>query len=350
MTRTALLPSTLPPGPAAATPMAFVQAICAGYARYGQDPAAALRQARIAPQQLADPAARITSAQFETLSGAAMQALDDEALGWFSRRLPWGSYGMLCRASVTAPTLGVALQRWCRHHALLTDDVRLHLQAGRDHAVLRIEECQPLGALREFCLLTLLRYLHGFACWAVDSRIALREAAFPFPAPPHADVYPLLFPGPIRFGADAAGTTFDAQYLALPLVRDEAATRAMLQRALPLTVRQYRRDRLLVDRVRELLQQAPRQLAHAEGLAARLHISARTLHRQLREEGASLQSLKDTVRRDMALDLLRRTARPIKQVALAVGFQNEKSFARAFRGWTGQGPGAFRQEGPHGHG
>ena len=322
--------------------MAFVQAICAAYARYGQNPAAALAQARIAPQQLDDPAARITSAQFETFSGVAMQALDDEALGWFSRRLPWGSYGMLCRASVTAPTLGVALQRWCRHHALLTDDVRLHLQVGREHAVLRIEERCTLGALREFCLLTLLRYLHGFACWAVDSRIALREAAFPFAAPAHADVYPLLFPGPIRFDADAATTTFDAQYLALPLVRDEAATRAMLQRALPLTVRQYRRDRLLVDRVRELLQQAPQQLAHAEGLAARLHISARTLHRQLREEGASLQSLKDTVRRDMALDLLRRTSRPIKQVALAVGFHNEKSFARAFRGWTGTGPGSFR--------
>ena len=28
-----------------------------------------------------------------------MQELDDEALGWFNRRLPWGSYGMLARAS-----------------------------------------------------------------------------------------------------------------------------------------------------------------------------------------------------------------------------------------------------------
>jgi hypothetical protein len=42
----------------------------------------------------------------EIMSGAAMQELDDEALGWFSRRLPWGSYGMLCRASITSPDLG----------------------------------------------------------------------------------------------------------------------------------------------------------------------------------------------------------------------------------------------------
>jgi hypothetical protein len=52
-----------------------------------------------------------------------MQELDDEALGWFSRRLPWGSYGMLCRASLTSPDLGVAIKRWCRHHRLLTEDI-----------------------------------------------------------------------------------------------------------------------------------------------------------------------------------------------------------------------------------
>ena len=34
-----------------------------------------------------------------------------------------GSYGMLCRASLTSPALGAALKRWCRHHRLLTDDL-----------------------------------------------------------------------------------------------------------------------------------------------------------------------------------------------------------------------------------
>ncbi|MGP1683876.1 MAG: helix-turn-helix transcriptional regulator, partial [Giesbergeria sp.] len=71
--------------------------------------------------------------------------------------------------------------------------------------------------------------------------------------------------------------------------------------------------------------------------------SPRTLHRQLKEEGASLQGLKDTVRRELAVDLLQRSQRPIKQVALAAGFQNEKSFIRAFRGWTGYSPAEFRR-------
>ena len=73
-------------------------------------------------------------------------------------------------------------------------------------------------------------------------------------------------------------------------------------------------------------------------------MSPRTLHRQLQEEGASLQALKDEVRQTQAMDALRRSRRPIKQVALAVGFRNEKSFARAFRQWTGDSPTEYRRK------
>ncbi len=324
----------------ALTPMAFIRAMVAAYRAAGRDPAGALQEARIAPAQLRRADARIDALQMETFSARAMQELDDEALGWFSRRLPWGSYGMLCRASITAPDLGVALKRWCRHHRLLVDDVLLSLESAGDAATLAIDERVPLGEYRELALVTLLRSVHGFACWAIDSRIPLREAAFPFTAPPHADAYPAMFPGPVRFGAARTALVFDAAYLALPLRRDEPALRTMLQRALPLTVRPYRRDRLLAQRVRELLRAGA---LTAPALAEALHVSVRTLHRQLRDEGLPLQALKDEVRRDTALALLARTQRPIKQVAAEAGFGSPKSFARAFRQWTGQTPEQWRR-------
>jgi AraC-like DNA-binding protein len=117
----------------------------------------------------------------------------------------------------------------------------------------------------------------------------------------------------------------------------------MLQRALLLTVRPYRRDRLLVEKVRQTLAQHPEHSRNAEDLAAWLHMSARTLHRQLKEEGASLQALKDSVREQRARALLLRTQKPLKQIAKDVGFSNEKSLIRAFKAWTGQAPETFRQ-------
>jgi AraC-like DNA-binding protein len=116
----------------------------------------------------------------------------------------------------------------------------------------------------------------------------------------------------------------------------------MLQRALPLTVLQYRRDRLLVHSVSQLLAANPAAAHTAEDVAARLNISVRTLHRQLKDEGVSLQRLKNDARRERAIRLLLQTKKPIKQVAAAVGFDSEKSFARAFREWTGVAPSAYR--------
>ena len=332
--------------PTAATPSAFARCIVAAYRRHGRSPQAALQLAHITPAQLARTDGRITARQMETLSATAMQELDDEGLGAFGRRLPWGSYGMLARASLSAPDLGVALKRWCRHHALLTEDVHLSLSVAGGIATITLEERQPLPAeLRELSIVFLLRNLHGLACWYVDSRIPLQAARFPFPAPQHADAYAHMFAAPLQFDAPAATLAFDARYLDLPLRRDEKALTQMLQRALAIPVLPYRRDRLLVPQVRQVLASHPEESSRAQSIAGLLHVSARTLHRQLKDEGASLQQLKNEVRLERARELLLRTGRPVKQVAAAVGFRNEKSFARAFRQWVGVAPGAFRERG-----
>ncbi|MDO5625905.1 MAG: AraC family transcriptional regulator [Pseudomonadota bacterium] len=334
----------MPANAAAHTPFAFVQAILTAYARRGLRPDAALARARIAPSAGGQWPGGVSAAQFERLCFAAMQELDDEAPGWFSQPLRWGSYGLLARASATAPTLGVALRRWCRHHGLLTRDVTLRLHTEGDTACVGIAETGRVTVeLRAFALLSLLRNVHGLACWWVDSHIALQAVRFPFAAPGHADVLARLFPGPVQFDAPMAELRFAADYLALPLRRDGPALDAMLRRALPLMVLPWRRDRLLALRVRQLLR--ARESHTAPTLAAELAISPRTLHRQLAAEGSSLQALKDEVRQARATELLLRTRQPLKQIAQATGFRNDKSFIRAFRAWTGQTPEQFRQGG-----
>ena len=327
----------------AETPIAFIQAIAAAYAQRGLRVDAALAKAQIEPKLLKKNNARVTAMQMELMSGIAMQELDDEGLGWFSRRLPWGSYGMLVRASLTSPTLGLALERWGRHHGLLTADIRVHVREHNGVATLQLDEAHDLGVFREFCVVSVLRNALGVACWLTDSRIPLLATHLRFAPPTHADSYRVLFDGPTTFNAATNCLQFDAGYLALPVRRDEAALQQMLQRALLLTVRPYRRDRLLVEKVRQTLAQHPEHSRNADDLAAWLNMSPRTLHRQLQEEGASLQQLKDSVREQRARLLLLRTRKPLKQIATEVGFSNEKSFIRAFKTWTGQAPDTFRQ-------
>ena len=96
------------------------------------------------------------------------------------------------------------------------------------------------------------------------------------------------------------------------MLRDEKALQHMLQHALPLTLLQYRRDWLLAQRVRQALATPGLHAHNAESLAALLHVAPRTLHRQLKDEGATLQGLKDAMRQAQAITLLQRSKRPIK--------------------------------------
>lgn len=333
----------------AETPIAFIQCIVDAYTRRGLDPSAALQLANIDPAILQQPQAKVSSLQMERMSGAAMHELNDEALGWFERALPWGSYAMLLRASLSAPNLRVALQRWCRHHGLLTQRIGLQLTTQGHVARLALHENEGLHQQpfdwQAFCVVSVLRNALGVAQWLIDSRIQLQAVDLAFAAPAQTESYRLLFEGPVTFAAAQHQVQFDARYLDLPIKRDEAAMQRLLQRPLELMVRPYRRDRLLRERVRQLLHSTP-GLHTSEAVATQLHMSARSLHRQLREEDTSLQSIKDDVRQQRACELLARTTKPIKHIATEVGFHNEKSFIRAFKQWMGLSPGEWRDSSP----
>lgn len=324
-----------------------IQVILSAYAKYERDPSPALGLAGIDAGILQRKVTAVSMAQLMVFAQATMRGLNDEALGWFSRPMPWGSLSMLARSCLTATTLRVALKRWIRHQNILVQDLTAGLQENGNVATIALTENRrdwDSSLARELALITTLRGILGYGCWIIDSSIPIVEARFPFETPLHVTNAP-LFDGPVLLGGAQACLSFDSRYLDLPNRRNEEDLQAMLaQEALYLTTYRYRRDRLLVNRVRDLLND--RLGAHsitADTLADILSISTRTLHRQLLEEGTSLQCLKNEVRRKKAEHLLLHTTRPVKQIAQAVGYRNEQGFTRAFSQWTGASPMSFRQ-------
>ena len=194
-----------------------------------------------------------------------------------------------------------------------------------------------------FGLVSVLRNLLGIACWLLDSQIVLDEVSLPFERPSFGSELGLMFAGPIRYGAPRASIRFDAAYLDMPVRRTEEALNQMLKRPLLVVIKPYRRDRLVRHRVQQLLQASDRGEGQtAVAIAEALHVSVRSLHRFLKEDGTSLQAIKDEVREARARQLLIRTRDPVKKVAGRVGFDNARSFARAFTSWTGMTPQQFR--------
>jgi AraC-like DNA-binding protein len=95
--------------------------------------------------------------------------------------------------------------------------------------------------------------------------------------------------------------------------------------------------------VREHLRAALPEHLPLPALARRLFLSPRTLHRRLEEEGASFRAIKDGLRRDLAIDWLSKTARPLGRIGADLGFADAAAFYRAFAAWTGSGPREYRR-------
>jgi AraC-like DNA-binding protein len=80
-------------------------------------------------------------------------------------------------------------------------------------------------------------------------------------------------------------------------------------------------------------------------IARQLGASTRTMQRRLAEESTTFQQVLEDTRRRLAVELLAEPSpQAIKEIAALLGFVAVRSFERAFQRWTGQTPGAWRNQ------
>lgn len=324
----------------------FVTGMLAGMVRQGADTGPLLARFGI---DHADPASRIPIERYAALYNSVIDALDDEGFGLFSQPMRRGSFEFLCRAALGAPTLAVGLERACRFLDLVLPDMQVEIERGREFALLHIAERRGLAddqddPGRVFAFEWLLRLFHGVASWLAGRGLALDAVSFPYSPPAHVADYALVYTADSRFGTGMLTAQLRDHLLDLPIRRDEAALQAFLGGAPGKISMLYRRDRNTVLRVRDLLRAALPDVLTVETVADRLHMSPRTLHRRLEEEGSGFRAIKDALRRDIALARLAKSSQPVAALAADLGYADPSAFYRACVAWTGVSPDRYRRE------
>ena len=148
----------------------------------------------------------------------------------------------------------------------------------------------------------------------------------------------------LRFERPNTAIAFEAGYLDLPVQQNERSIKEFLRTAPESILLKYKNGSSLSARVRRRLRQfEPGEVPDFEDLAGELNLAPATMRRRLHEEGTSYQSIKDQLRRDLAIGYLSHTDRSVMEIALELGFSERSAFHRAFRKWTGASPGEFRR-------
>lgn len=303
-----------------------------------------LQQARLSENLLQQPKARISPQQLAALFQAIWRQLDDENLGLSHQPLRLGVFSLLAERMILCETLGQAMTQAERYYRLLCPEIKIRQQRQGHQALITLDLQTPERDPQHLLMELLLLSWHRFPNWLVGAVIPLHEVRFRYPRPDHAEEYPLLFPGSIRFEQDCNALTWPGEVLDWPIRRSPEQLRDYLKQ-LPLPwFRKQQFSDSITDQISRLLENAPAdQLCTADELAEQLHMSGRNLRRRLTAEGSSFQQLKEAIRRDRAVYYLSRDNISVAEVARQSGYTEPTAFMRAFKSWTGMTPSQYRR-------
>ena len=301
-----------------------------------------LVDAGIAPELLQQAGSRVTADQYIALFQGLIDARNDEAVGFLSRPLKRGSFALMAREGIGAPTLETAIRRMSRTFTLLQDDVVLKPVRDGDSAGLELRLLDRSYPHPEFLHTFLLRVSWRTLAWLIDSRLPLASFDFGFERPVYFDSYAKIFPAPMRFSSARSAFWFDAGELSKTVRRDAESLRKFLAVS-PGNVIIPRRDEGVTHGVRNQLQRMLPRWGDLNAVAGALFMSASTLQRRLAAERTTFQLLKDELRRDIAITRLNTSTVSFAALAEELGFADSAAFQRAFKNWTGSAPGVYRQ-------
>ena len=333
------------PDPGITISIAFVHGILGGVRARGEAIDRYLDDAGIAAELLDQPSARVTADQYVALFRSLTDRRDDDMLGFVSRPLRRGSMALVFRSAISAGTLDQAMRRAAHTFGLLQDDVALVPVQEGDLAGWALRFSSPSPTQPAFFHELMLRVFWRLLAWLAGGRLPAARFDFAFEVPAYAGSYGPVFTAPLNFGQPQSALWFDAELLQQPVRRDQTALREFLSDVQSQVIVPRHGVDEIGSRVRHYLQHSQPNWPGLAACAVALHMSTATLQRRLAQEGTAFQSLKDELRRDLAIARLNTSGVTVSALAGELGFIDSAAFQRAFKNWTGSAPGIYRRRG-----
>lgn len=260
---------------------------------------------------------------------------------------------MLFFCLVNARTLREAIERGCDMLKVMDGRCgRMTMRAGAVDVEVGIdaiwtERSRFTFAVEVFGMAT---FLDIFG-WLIGQPLPVTAIPMDYPVEILDEFDTIPLPRPLTMNAGRSGLIFPARYLDYPVIRKSADREAGMRATLSslFDLRSGNPQDRLVERVRQVMLRSLREDGHpltpAE-VSRQIGCSWDQLRRWLAKHGMSYSDLKESCRREIGLDLLRRSQSSVEQISAQLGYCDSDAFRQAVRKWTGMSPSAFRKAVP----
>ena len=294
-------------------------------------------------EALEDATVTVRFATFSTMLTSAAEMAAEPAIGLFlGQSLVARAHGFVGYAALNSGSLREVLEVLEAFVPLRLSVLRLSHTVRGDEVRLAVESHVPLGRtqrpLLEAALLSVQNILAAVSLGAFD----VRAVCFPFAEPAYGALARDMAGTEVRYDQPWAGLVLRARDIDAPLRTADPTVFEDAARICRQRLDELEATTTYADRVRRMLYGSDNGFPSLQATARRLHMTPRTLHRRLIDEGTSFRALLDEVRFGLAKDYLRGGQAGLDEIAFLLGYTDPANFRRAFRRWAGMPPSQWR--------
>jgi len=272
------------------------------------------------------------------------EEIGDSNLGFhLARGFDLRTIGLLYYVAASAKTLGEALQRAGRCSATVNEGVVLAIRHDKALHVsfkytglARYTDRQQI----EFWITALVRIVRHLS----NREIHPLRVQFVHHKPDENGEFKNFIGARVEGDSHVDRVDFADSTWTLPIVNADPYLHQLLLRACEETLaqRQLRGSPFRIRVENAIVELLPHGHAKVENVAAKLHMSSKTLARQLSAEQLTFSKVLRELRSTLAHRYLADKDLSVSQIAWLLGYKELGAFTRAFHQWTGKSPSAAR--------
>ncbi len=268
---------------------------------------------------------------------------------------PWGlqlgrsmgltDYGFYGYALICSPTLRKALDFSIKYHKLATPTVMMNLcpEAEDGLCELRVEDTLHEPEIYRFNIEMQIGLIFSLIRDAMGQDFVFQKATVRFAQPLYFEALEQIMECPVFCSSEFNALCFDADLLDRPLRRANLATWEATRAVCDTLLAGVTSHTPIAQSVYETLIRDGHQFSTAEGVAATLNMSERTMRRRLGEEGTSFREIRGEVLSKLAVEFISTTEMTAEEIAERLGFSDASNFCKTFKKWTGKRISEFRE-------
>lgn len=308
-------------------------------------PEALLEGFDLSYEMLQDPQRRLSLDVFNRLLQRAMEMTQELGLAiFFAQKMQISMLGFLGFAALTAKNARQALMVSERFAGMVSSSLSLRLSDNEGQLqyleVIVKTDIQPLRDMMLLAIMLGIKYMGQ----TMIGRTLVGRADVDFQQHAYMNTVLEMLPDSIVFNQPHNRLYFSAEYLELPIAMANPVASQLALEQCEIALANFGMEQPFVAQVKALMYGEKQGFEPLNYVAERMHMSERTLKRQLAKYDVTYSDLIEEARQNKSFELLADPKNALADIAEQLGYSDLANFTRAFKRWTDKTPSQYRKE------